>query len=118
MEESEGERTETSRNPRAVVPRVYGESKHQLDEKYRLNIPKRLLPLFEDGGFLTRAYNGFSLVFYMPAGWDAQQARLDGIKETLLAQYPTEIIRIENYVANYQRFLNCGQEVTLDGQAD
>lgn len=95
---------------------AYGESKHQLDEKFRLNIPRRCLPLFEHGGFLTRAYNGQSLVFYPILVWAELQKRLKTIKERLTEQDPALFLKAELATDNLTRFLSCGQDVTVDGQ--
>ncbi len=93
-----------------------GESRHQLDDKYRLNVPRRFLSLFDHGGFLTRAYNGRSLVFYPIKVWFALQERLQGIKEKLIEQDPALFLKAELATDSVTRFLNCGQDVTLDGQ--
>ncbi|HEY3377833.1 MAG TPA: hypothetical protein VGL77_10105 [Armatimonadota bacterium] len=84
--------------------RVYGESDHQLDDKGRINIPRKYQPLFEHGGFLTRAFNGKSLVFYSYEAWEAVQQFLSSLKFT------------EQSGDNVARYLSCGTEVRLDGQ--
>lgn len=83
---------------------VYGESSHQLDEKGRINIPRKFQPLFERGGFLTRAFNGQSLVFFSYEKWEDIQQRLTAIEFTELA------------ADDVARYLSCGTEVRLDGQ--
>lgn len=84
--------------------RVYGESDHQLDDKGRINIPRRFQGLFEHGGFLTRAFNGLSLVFYAYDAWEEVQQRLGAIEFTELA------------ADDVARYLSCGTDVSLDGQ--
>jgi len=84
--------------------RVYGESDHQIDDKGRINIPRKFQPLFEHGGFLTRAFNGRSLVFWSFEAWDEVQQRLGTIEFTELA------------ADDVARYLSCGTEVRLDGQ--
>ena len=95
---------------------AYGESKHQLDDKYRLNIPRRLLPLFDHGGFLTRAYNGQSLVYYPITVWLDLQKQLNTVKAKLTEQEPALFLKAELATDSLRRFLSCGQEVTVDGQ--
>jgi len=95
---------------------AYGESKHQLDDKYRLNIPRRFLHLFEHGGFLTRAYNGRSLVYYPITVWTELQKQLGSVKERLIAQDPALFLKAELATDTLTRFLSCGQDVSLDGQ--
>ncbi|HEY3377528.1 MAG TPA: hypothetical protein VGL77_08540 [Armatimonadota bacterium] len=84
--------------------RVYGESSHQLDEKGRINIPRKFQVLFLQGGFLTRAFNGQSLVFWAQDAWAAVQERLGNIEFTEVA------------ADDVARYLSCGTEVQLDGQ--
>lgn len=84
--------------------RVYGESDHQLDDKGRINIPRKFQPLFAQAGFLTRAFNGASLVFYSCEAWEGIQQLLASLQFT------------EQSGDNVARFLSCGTEVTLDGQ--
>jgi len=84
--------------------RVYGESDHQIDDKGRINIPKRFQGLFEHGGFLTRAFNGRSLVFYSYDAWEEVQQRLASIDFTQQA------------ADDIARYLSCGTEARLDGQ--
>lgn len=84
--------------------RVYGESDHQLDDKGRVNIPRKFQPLFERGGFLTRAFNGKSLVFYSYEAWENVQQFLSGITFT------------QQSGDNVARYLSCGTEIRLDGQ--
>lgn len=83
---------------------VYGESEHQIDDKGRINIPRKFQSLFDKGGFLTRSFNGQSLVFYSDEAWQDVQQYLDaqGFTDTdadIVAQY-----------------LCCGTEVQLDAQ--
>ncbi|HEX2948230.1 MAG TPA: hypothetical protein VHV83_01445 [Armatimonadota bacterium] len=84
--------------------RVYGESDHQLDDKGRINIPRKFQQLFEHGGFLTRAFNGKSLVFYSFEAWEEIQ------------QYLSTLTFTEQSGDNVARYLSCGTEVRLDGQ--
>lgn len=84
--------------------RVHGEFDHQIDDKGRINIPRKLQPLFEHGGFLTRAFNGQSLVFYSHEAWEEVQDRLASIEFTELA------------ADDVARYLSCGTDVKLDGQ--
>jgi len=93
-----------------------GESRHQLDDKYRLNMPRRFLSLFEHGGFLTRAYNNRSLVLYPIKVWFELQERLQGIKNKLIEQDPANFVKAELAADGITRFLNCGMDVALDGQ--
>jgi MraZ protein len=84
--------------------RVYGESDHQIDDKGRINIPRKFQPLFEHSGFLTRAFNGKSLIFYSDEAWSEIQQFLDTLGFS------------EQSGVDIARFLSCGTEVSLDGQ--
>lgn len=84
--------------------RVYGESEHQLDDKGRVNIPRKFQSLFERGGFLTRAFNGQSLVFFSFEAWEEVQKILSSITFT------------EQSGDDVARYLSCGTEIKLDGQ--
>ena len=84
--------------------RVYGESDHQLDDKGRINIPRKFQPLFDQGGFLTRAFNGKSLIYYSFEAWEEIQRFLGSLRFT------------EQSGVDVARFLSCGTEVRLDGQ--
>jgi MraZ protein len=84
--------------------RVYGESDHQLDDKGRINIPRKFQPLFEHGGFLTRAFNGKSLVFYSYEAWEG------------ILQFLSTLRFTEQSGDNVARYISCGTEVRLDGQ--
>lgn len=83
---------------------VFGESENQLDDKGRINIPRKMQSLFINGGFLTRAFNGHSLVFYTNDAWRAIQQRL--------AQHAFTEIAADDVA----RYLSCGTEVQIDGQ--
>ncbi|MHB9025635.1 MAG: division/cell wall cluster transcriptional repressor MraZ [Armatimonadota bacterium] len=83
---------------------VRGESTHQIDDKGRINIPRKCQVLFHHGGFLTRAFNGHSLVFWAQEAWDVVQEILAGIDFTEVA------------ADDVARYLSCGTEVQLDGQ--
>ena len=96
---------------------VYGEAQNQLDDKGRVNVPRRFQPLFFSGGFLTRAFNGKSLVFYPTSIWDAFQQRLKDIKTRMADQDPAFFLKAELITGNLNRFLSCGVQITeLDGQ--
>jgi len=84
---------------------AFGECELLLDDKNRCNIPKKYQVLFSSGGFLTRALNGESLVYYSDAVWSK-------IKETLTSMDFTEIDG-----EDIARFLSIGSEVTLDAQS-
>ncbi len=84
--------------------RLFGESEHQLDDKGRINVPKRLQPLFEDGGFLTRSFDGNCLVFWCQDAWDDFQQKMDRIPFT------------EEAADLISRWVSCGVEMALDGQ--
>lgn len=84
--------------------RIYGESDNPLDDKGRINIPKKFQDMFEGGGFLTRAFNGQSLVFYSQEAWEGVQQFLSALTFTELAG------------DNVARYISCGTEVRLDGQ--
>jgi len=84
--------------------RINGESVHQLDDKGRINIPRKFQTLFEQGGFLTRAFNGLSLVFFSHDAWENIQDYLSGITFTELSG------------DDVARFLSRGTETRLDGQ--
>lgn len=83
---------------------VYGESYHTLDDKYRINIPQKLRALFAHGGFLTRAFNGKSLIFYSYLAWENIQEFLSTMT------FP------EQSGLDVERFISCGSEIMLDGQ--
>lgn len=84
--------------------RVYGESEHQIDDKGRLNVPKRFHPLFERSAFLTRSFDGMCLVVWSYEPWEEMQELLDAIPFTERA---ADIV---------ERCISCGSEVSLDGQ--
>lgn len=84
--------------------RVYGESDHQIDDKGRINIPRKFQPLFEHGGFLTRAFNGKSLTFYSYDAWEEVQ------------QFLSTLTFTDQSGDHIARYLSCGTEVRLDGQ--
>jgi MraZ protein len=83
---------------------VFGESEHQLDDKGRINIPRKFQPMFEQGGFLTRGFTGMSLVFWSHDAWEDVKRRLGVTDFTALA------------VDDIGRYISCGTEVSLDGQ--
>lgn len=83
---------------------VYGESDHQLDDKGRINIPRKFQVLFQHGGFLTRAFNGQSLIFYSYEAWQQIQQLLEDIPFT------------EQAADDVARCISCGTEVQIDGQ--
>lgn len=94
----------------------YGETDHQLDEKGRLFVPRRFQAMFDQGGFLTRALNGRSLVFYPNETWYAFQKRLEQMIEQLYAQGPSRFIEAQTAADKLQRFFNSGCPVTMDAQ--
>jgi len=97
--------------------KVYGEAQNLLDDKGRVNVPRRCAPLFSNGGFLTRAFNEKSLIFYPTPIWDTLQQRLEDIKTRIADQDPASFLKTERATGNLHRFLNCGVQVTeLDGQ--
>ncbi len=83
---------------------VYGESEHQIDDNGRINIPRRFQALFEHGGFLTRALNSLSLVYYTHAAWQEIQDRLNAVDFS------------EQAADDVARYFSIGTEVRLDGQ--
>lgn len=96
---------------------VFGEDKNRLDDKGRLNIPRRFQPLFCQGGFLTRAFNGKSLVFYPTSIWNEFQQRLKDIKKRVADQDPAFFLKAELITGNMNRFLSCGVQISeLDTQ--
>ena len=96
---------------------VFGEAQNQLDDKGRLNVPRRFQPLFCQGGFLTRAFNGKSLVFYPTTIWNEFQQRLKDIKKRVADQDPAYFLKAELITGNMNRFLSCGVQIAeLDGQ--
>ncbi|MHB9131285.1 MAG: division/cell wall cluster transcriptional repressor MraZ [Armatimonadota bacterium] len=95
---------------------LYGESDHQIDEKGRIFIPRRFHAEFEHGGFLTRAFNGFSLVCFPHAEWEGFQQRLTAIKSRLAEQDAAQYLKAELASDDLTRFLSCGVPITLDGQ--
>jgi len=97
--------------------KVYGEAQNQFDDKGRVNAPRRFVPLFANGGFLTRAFNEKSLIFYPTPIWNAFQQRLEDIKTRIADQDPAFFLKAERATGNLHRFLNCGVQITeLDGQ--
>lgn len=99
------------------LSKVYGEAQNLLDDKGRINVPRRFAPLLANGGFLTRAFNEKSLIFYPTPIWDAFQQRLDDIKRRIADQDPASFLKAERATGNLHRFLNCGVQLTeLDGQ--
>jgi len=96
---------------------VFGEAQNQLDDKGRLNIPRRFQPLFCQGGYLTRAFNGQSLVFYPTPIWSQLQQRLKELKQRMVDQDPALFMKAEMITGNMTRFLSCGTKIDdLDGQ--
>ena len=83
---------------------VVTQSSHQIDEKGRINIGRKYLPLFEHGGFITRAFHNKSLVFYPSEVWNKmvndllQNETLDPDREDVMF------------------YLSAGSEIKLDGQ--
>jgi len=97
--------------------KVYGEAQNQLDAKGRVIVPRRFVSLLADGGFLTRAFNEKSLIFYPTPIWEAFQQRLEDINTRIADQDPAFFLKAERATGNMNRFLNCGVEVNeLDGQ--
>lgn len=97
--------------------KVYGEAQNTLDDKGRVNTPRRFVPLFANGGFLTRAFNAKSLIFYPTPVWEALQQRLDDIKTRISNQDPASFLKAERATGDLYRFLNCGVPINeLDGQ--
>lgn len=96
---------------------VFGEIKHQLDDKGRVSVSRTLQPLFFTGGFLTRAFNDRSLVFYPLPIWNEFQQRLKEIKRRITEQDPANFLKAELITGNLNRFLSCGTQITaLDNQ--
>ena len=83
---------------------VYGESEHQIDDKGRINVPKRLHPLFERAVFLTRSFDNNCLIAWGHEPWEEMKRMLASIPFTEKA---TDIV---------ERCISCGCEVTLDAQ--
>ena len=86
------------------MQRVVGQSSHQVDDKGRINIGRKYLPLFEHGGFLARAFNNKSLVFYPNLIWEAM---VDELLENGALDQDREDVMF---------YLSAGAEVKLDGQ--
>ena len=87
-----------------ALKRIYGESEHQLDEKGRINVPKRFQPLFDGGGFLTRSFDESCLLFWGQDAWGDFQEKMS------LMRFTDESADV------VERWVSCGSEVTLDGQ--
>jgi MraZ protein len=83
---------------------LFGEFEVQIDANGRINVPRKLHDLFAHGGFLTRAFNGISLIFFTHEAWLQVEDRLDKLEFTEL---DGEDVR---------RFFGCGSEVKLDNQ--
>ena len=83
---------------------IFGESEHLIDDKGRINIPRKVLPLFQYGGFITRAVNGQSLTFYPILEWDK-------MKNSLSLHEYTDLVS-----EKIARFFGCGTEVRIDAQ--
>ena len=87
-----------------IMQLVVTQSSHQIDEKGRINIGRKYLPLFEHGGFITRAFHNKSLVFYPGEVWNKmindllQDETLDPDREDIMF------------------YLSAGSEIKLDGQ--
>jgi|GEM_PF-222324 len=100
-----------------MLLKIFGEAQNQFDDKGRVNVPRRFTPLFATGGFLTRAFNGKSLIYYPTSIWDGFQQRLDDIKTRIAEQDPAFFLKAELVTGNLNRFLSCGVQVTeLDAQ--
>ena len=87
-----------------ALKRIYGESEHQLDEKGRVNVPKRFQPLFSGGGFLTRSFDASCLLYWGQEAWEDFQEKMAGMRFT------------DESADLVERWVSCGSEVTLDGQ--
>jgi MraZ protein len=96
--------------------RVYGEIEARIDDKGRINVPQRFLLLFGEGGFLTRAFNGHSLVFFPMQSWLAFQDRMQASSARLSDQDAAQYFKAELAIDDLQRFLSCGAQVLVDGQ--
>lgn len=83
---------------------TFGEFEVQIDAGGRINIPRKLHSLFEHGGFLTRAFNGQSLVFWTYEAWLSVERRLETLEFTEMAG--DDVVR----------YLSCGSEVSIDKQ--
>ena len=84
--------------------RVYGESENQIDDKGRINVPKRFQTLFEGGAFLTPSFDKQCLTVWSHEPWEKIQRTLDA-----LPVYSEEADIIE-------RFIGRGSSVELDAQ--
>lgn len=97
--------------------RVFGEIDIKIDDKGRINVPQRFSMLFGEGGFLTRAFNGHSLVFFPMQTWMAFQDRMQSSTARLSDLDAAQYFKAELAADDLQRFLSCGTQVPqLDGQ--
>ena len=83
---------------------VVTQSSHQVDDKGRVNIGRKYFPLFEHGGFVTRAFHNNSLVFYPSKVWEQMIAEL--LQNETLDQNREDVMF----------YLSAGSEIKLDGQ--
>ncbi len=83
---------------------IFGESEHQLDDKGRVSVPRRFLSFFNEGGFLTRSFDGECLVYWSKEAWEAFLERMNSIPST---DESADIV---------YRWLSSGSEVLPDAQ--
>ena len=83
---------------------IFGESEHQLDDKGRVSVPRRFLSFFNEGGFLTRSFDGECLVYYSKEAWEAILVRIKTIPST------------DESADVLYRWLSSGTEVMPDAQ--
>ena len=93
---------------------IQGESNHLLDEKSRIFVPRRFQVFFDMGGFLTRALNGKSLVYFPSEEWTKYRDQWMGFIERLEVKEIANFLPAKLVEEKLLRHFSCGQPVTLD----
>lgn len=93
---------------------IQGESSHQLDEKARIFIPRRFQVFFDMGGFLTRALNGKSLVYFPTEEWTKYREQWMTFIDRLDVKDIGNFLPAKLVEEKLLRHFSCGQPVTLD----
>lgn len=96
---------------------VFGEVQNTLDAKGRVSIPSRFQALFLEGGWLTRSFNGRSLVFYPQSEWNKFLQRIKDLKAHADALDPSSLVTADRAIGKLVRFISCGVRIaSLDNQ--
>lgn len=96
---------------------VFGEVQNTLDSKGRVSIPSRFAVLFLEGGWLTRSFNGHSLVFYPQSVWNKFLDRIKELKAHVDEMDPTALVSADRAIGKLVRFVSCGVRIAgLDNQ--